>query len=85
MSQQKSIDDLRAVLFETIAAVRDGSMPLDRAKTISDLSQVMVNSAKVEVEFVKATSSDGSGFMERQLDKLPLPDGITGSTIHRMR
>ena len=36
MSQQKSIDDLRAVLFETIAAVRDGSMPLDRAKTISE-------------------------------------------------
>lgn len=85
MNQQKTIEDLRAVLFETISAVRDGTMPLDRAKTISDLSQVMVNSAKVEVEFVKATSSDGSGFMEKQLDQLPLPAGITGTTIHRMR
>ena len=83
MSNQKTIEDLRAVLFETIAAVRDGSMPLDRAKTISDLSQVMVNSAKVEVEFVKATSSDGSAFMEKQAGQLP--DGITGSTVHRMR
>lgn len=82
---QKTIEDLRAVLFETIAAVRDGSMSLDKAKTISDLSQVMVNSAKVEVEFVKATSNDGSGFMEKQLDQLPLPAGITGSTVHRMR
>jgi hypothetical protein len=85
MSQQKTIEDLRAVLFETIAAVRDGSMSLDKAKTISDLSQVMVNSAKVEVEFVKATSNDGSGFMEKQLDQLQLPAGITGSTVHRMR
>lgn len=83
MSQQKTIEDLRSVLFETIAAVRDGSMPLDRAKTISDLSQVMVNSAKVEVEFVKATSTDGSGFMDKS--KQPLPAGITSSTVHRMR
>lgn len=83
MSHQKTIEDLRAVLFETIASVRDGTMPLDRAKTISDLSQVMVNSAKVEVEFVKATSSDGSGFMDRAPDELPA--GIAGSTVHRMR
>lgn len=79
----KTIEDLRSVLFETIAAVRDGSMPLDRAKTVSDLAQVMVNSAKVEVEFVKATSSDGSGFMDRPAEELP--QGITGSTVHRMR
>jgi hypothetical protein len=83
MSQQKTIEDLRAVLFETIASVRDGSMPLDRARTVSDLAQVMVNSAKVEVEFVKATSSDGSGFMEPAPEQLP--SGITGSTVHRMR
>lgn len=80
MSQQKTIEDLRTVLFETIASVRDGSMPLDRAKTVSDLAQVMVNSAKVEVEFVKATSSDGSGFMDKAM-----PDGITTSTVHRLR
>jgi hypothetical protein len=30
-------------------------MDLDRAKTIADVSQTIINSAKVEVEFIKTT------------------------------
>lgn len=30
-------------------------MDLERAKTIADVSQVIINSAKVEVDFLKAT------------------------------
>lgn len=83
MNQHKTIEDLRAVLFETIASVRDGSMPLDRANAVSDLAQVMVNSAKVEVEFARATGAkSGTGFLEQPAQ---LPAGITGITQHRIR
>lgn len=83
MSQQKTIDDLRALLFETIAGVKDGTLSIDKAKTISDLSQVMVNSAKVEVDFAKATGNKaGSGFLDKPSQ---LPAGITGVTQHRIK
>jgi hypothetical protein len=83
MSQQKTIEDLRTALFETIAAVRDGTMPLDKAKAISELSQVIVNTAKVEVDFAKATGNKGgSGFLEKPSQ---LPPGITGISQHRIK
>jgi hypothetical protein len=38
-------------------------MELDRAKTIADVSQTLINAAKVEVEFAKATGQQtGSKF-----------------------
>jgi hypothetical protein len=33
-------------------------MELERAKTIADVAQVIVNSAKVEVDFVRVTGRD---------------------------
>ncbi len=82
MSQQKTIEDLRAVLFATIEGVRSGTMSIEQAQTISGLSQVMVNSAKVEVDYSKATGQKGSAFLEQPTG---LPPGITGITQHRMR
>lgn len=83
MSDKKTIEDLRAVLFETIAAVKSGEMPLEKAQVISGLSQVMVNSAKVEVDFIKATNGADSGFLKTA--EKQLPTGITGVTQHRIR
>lgn len=86
------IEDLRAVLFESIRAVKDGSMPLDRAKMIGELTQVVVNSAKVEVEFIRATEGKGvaSGFIGQQVPGEPdvptgtLPRGFVGSRTHHL-
>jgi hypothetical protein len=78
---KKNIDDLRELLFATIEGVKSGSIDVDRAKMIGDLSQVMVNSAKVEVEYAKATGQKGSGFLEKAEE---LPPGITGVRQHRM-
>jgi hypothetical protein len=85
----KKVEDLRAVLFDVIAGVRDGSVPLDRAKVIAELTQVVVNTAKTEVEFIKATNGKGvaSGFLGDQPpegEDKPLPEGITGRTVHRI-
>lgn len=84
---KKTISDLRNALFETIEAVKSGKMEIERAKTISDLAQVIVNTAKVEVEFAKATDATGSDFLEMDSVKAPegaLPPGITGIRQYRL-
>lgn len=52
-----NIDDLRKHLFDTLADLRDKDKPLDldRAKAISDVAQTIINSAKVEVDHLRAT------------------------------
>lgn len=79
----KTIEDLRAALFAAIDGVSNGTLSVEKAKCISDLSQVMVNSARVEAEYVKAVGGDmTSEFLE---PKSELPPGITGSIVHKLR
>ena len=59
----KTINDLRDVLFETLQAVKEGAIDLDRAKTMNDLAQTIVNTAKAEVDHMKVTGGQGSGFI----------------------
>jgi hypothetical protein len=63
---KNKIEDLRNHLFTTIEALLDDEKPMDidRAKAVADVAQVMINSAKVEVEFMKETGGLGSGFIE---------------------
>jgi hypothetical protein len=85
---KKTINDLRNALFETIEAVKSGNMEIERAKTISDLAQVIVNTAKVEVEYAKATDATGSTFLEMETMTAPegaLPQGITGIRQYRLK
>lgn len=51
--------DLRDHLFATLSALRDKDNPmdLDRASTIADVAQVLVSSAKVEVDYLKVTGA----------------------------
>ncbi len=64
---RNKIDDLRDHLFATIEALRDEEKPMDieRAKTISAVAQTIINSAKVEVDFIEATGAKGSDFIAR--------------------
>lgn len=55
------------MLFETMERLLDeddSSMDLERAETIAKVAQVVVNSAKVEVDFMKITGSGGSQFLQ---------------------
>ena len=49
--------DLRNHLFATLEALQDKDDPMDlaRAKTIADVSQTVINSVKVEIDFIKVT------------------------------
>lgn len=61
----KNITDLRNSLFETIQMLKEGKIEVSQAKAISDIGQVIVNSAKVELDYVKAIDrpSCGTGFI----------------------
>lgn len=63
---ENKIEDLRNHLFAVIEALQDADKPMDieRAKTVADVAQVMINSAKVEVDFMRITGGTGSGFIE---------------------
>lgn len=47
---KNKIEDLRNHLFATLEALQDEDDPMEveRAKTIADVAQVIVNSAKIE-------------------------------------
>lgn len=51
----KNMDDLRSVIFDTIDDVRKGKLDAATAKAISELSQNVINSAKAEADYARAT------------------------------
>lgn len=70
-----TIDDLREVLFETLKGLRDekNPMPIDRAKAVAEVANVMVETAKVEVRYCEVTGGTGSGFIPDRTPALPNP------------
>lgn len=63
MSQD--ISALRAHLFAALEGLSNTETPMDieRAKAIADVGQTIINSAKVEVDHIKAVGGKGSGFI----------------------
>ena len=79
---KNKIEDLRNHLFVTIERLLDEDDPLDinMAKAVSDTAQTIINSAKVEVDFLKVTGGlEGSGFIPYEPRKPLLPGKPTKS------
>lgn len=76
---KNKIEDLRDHLFATLEALRDEEKPmdLDRAKTIAEVAQALINSAKAEVEYLRETGGKGSGFIPNE-PRRTLPPPING-------
>lgn len=73
---KNGIVDLRNHLFAALEALQDKENPmdLDRAKTIAQVADRLINAAKVEVEFMRVTGAKGSGFIpEAPREPLPPP------------
>ena len=75
---KNKVEDLRNHLFETLEALKDKDNPMEisRAKAVAEVAQVIVDSARVEVELVKATGARAaSGFLpqEQQPEKPGTP------------
>jgi hypothetical protein len=64
---RNKIEDLRNHLFETLEALKDKESPmdLDRARTISEVAQTIINSAKAETDHLKIVGGkSASGFIK---------------------
>lgn len=80
---KNKIQDLRDHLFETIEQLKDKDAPMDieRAKAVADVAGKIIDSAKVEVDFMKVTGqAKGSGFIpeDRQLEAKPERPKLAG-------
>lgn len=60
---KNKIEDLRNHLFETLELLKDPDKPMEieRAEAVAKVAQVIVNSAKVEVDFARATGCTVAG------------------------
>lgn len=80
----RNIDDVRDHLFAALEGLRDKTNPMEieRAKAISEVAQTIINSAKVEVDYLRANGgAGGTGFLE----PAALPPGVTGVKVHRLK
>jgi hypothetical protein len=71
---KNKISDLRNHLFETIEALKDEDKPMDiqRAHAISHVARTIIESAKMEVQFLKVTGEATKGeFFEQELLSRP--------------
>ncbi|WP_237173001.1 hypothetical protein [Paracandidimonas lactea] len=79
----KNISDLRDGLFEAMQMLKDGKLTVEQAKAISEMSQVVINAAKVEVDYIKANNGGETPFLEA-VGNDNLPPGVVGVTRHRI-
>lgn len=67
-----NVDSLRAILFDTLRGVKSGSVSVDKAKSINETAQSIINTAKVEVEYLKVTGQKAmkTKFLAPQTDEV---------------
>lgn len=73
---KNKMDDLRNHLFETLELLKDEEKPMDieRAKAISNIAGRLIETAKVEVDYLKVTGHDqGSAFLPAPTERPALP------------
>lgn len=91
-----NINDLRQQLLATLQDLRSREAPMepDRARAIAQVAAVVVDSARVEVEFLRATNGAESAFMSPPAGSSPalppaspppLGPGIVAVRQHRLR
>ncbi|WP_343590132.1 hypothetical protein [Paracidovorax wautersii] len=89
------ISQLRQQLLDTLSDLRNREAPMepDRARAVAQVASVLVDTAKVEVEYLRATGQQKAGFLEEPATVTaiagepasPFPQGITGVTRHQLK
>lgn len=67
------ITQVREQLLATLADLRNKETPMDvdRARAVAQVASVLVDTAKVEVDYIKATGGERSDFIEPASQALP--------------
>jgi hypothetical protein len=82
------INELRTALFETLQAVKTGTMDVSRAKAVSDVAQTIINTAKVEIDYMAASGETvSSGFLGKPsgrpaLVEVPAGQGVAAQLVN---
>lgn len=78
------ITQMRAHLMDALAALKDRERPMepDRARAMAQVASVLVDSAKVEVDFLKVTGQEYSAFLGSQPATHTLPTPNTTPEAH---
>lgn len=60
------LDDVRTHLMKALAGLADTTNPMDiaRAKAVAEVATVLINSAKVEVDYLKVTKGTQGPFFQ---------------------
>jgi len=97
MSTKPHIEQVRQCLLDTLADLRnrENPMEIERAKAVATVASVLVDTARVENDYLKLTGQDRSNFLEippdahvQHLGNVPataLPNGIASITRHHLR
>lgn len=80
-----NINDLRETLFDTLNGIKSGAIDLDKARAINEVSKTIIDTAKVEVDYLKVNNGGESAFIEASQQQQPLPAGIVGITRHVLK
>ena len=83
---------VREQLLATLADLRNREQPMevDRARAVASVASVLVDTARVEVDYLKATGAHHSDFLETAplqittCDQQSLPNGIASITRHHL-
>ena len=70
---KNKINDLRNHLFAVLEELTDAESTYDiaKAKVVADIAQVVVNSAKIENDYIRITgASHGTGFIDEQRSEI---------------
>ena len=82
---KNKLPDLRNHLFEAIEMLKSGDIEIHQAQAINNLAQTLVASAKVEVDYLRATEGGESSFISSAVGQSNLPPGISTSVVHRLK
>lgn len=77
------ISTLRAALFETLHQVKAGEIDLDKARAVNEIGKTLIDTARVEVDYLRATGGGESKFLAAENGEPG--NGITGITRHILR
>lgn len=62
--EQTGMASLQSILMQSLQDVRSGKMTASNASSVNALAQTLINSAKVEIDFLRATKRTKSQFFE---------------------
>lgn len=81
------ITQVRTALLDTLADLRNREQPmdLDRAKAVAAVATVLVDTARVENDYLKITGQDRSAFLEQPDTPPELTNGILSITRHQLK